>query len=156
MPRFSGFRERFTEPPPPVNLPRESPQGGYHDFDHATVRYEAAVRLEEAPNPYPAATTFAGVGRDSQHATSRHERVTVLALSEWNGVMGWPFQSLQRSLASTAIPLSDAVVQLPIGFSPEIQMGTPTGVNAVAQAVPTGDFNGSFVGLTDPFAKIRR
>lgn len=154
-----GLKARWHAPPPQVNPPRESPQGGYTDFDHGTVRFEADVRAEIAPNPYPSATSYAGVGRDSAHATSRHDRVTVLAFSEWLGVMAHPagefFGAIPRVLGAVIIPMSNRVVQKPIGFMPEIQSPRPSDPNQSIQAVPAGEARASFTGWADSFAKLR-
>jgi hypothetical protein len=150
------LKHRFSKPPKPCAEPLQSPQGDWHDFPHGTVSLEAAVRAETAPNPYPSATSFAGVGRDSEHDGTRFERVTVLAFSEWLGVQGWPFAEIPRLLGSMVIPQSDRVRHVPIGFSPEIQMPSPVGVSAVAQALPTSDIQTRFIISSDPFAKLKR
>jgi hypothetical protein len=142
--------------PEPAAPPKQSPADDWFGYDIQTLNYGVDVPAELAPNPYPAASSFAGVGRDSQHEGNRQERHTVLAFSEWLSVMGWPFNNIPRILGSVIIPKGDLIQQRPIGFSPEIVMGTPRGTEAVAYALPMGDARATFVNLENPLAKLGR
>lgn len=146
-----------SSPPPPLDIPPQVPAHDYYDYPQLNLRYRASVRHEQAPNPYPASTAFAGVGRTPGQDATRVDRFQVLAFSEWLGVVHWPWPEHIRELRSLEPLIMPLGGQNPAQMWPEITMGTQTthGAQTGAQAQATSTMELTPIGSSDPLAKLR-
>jgi hypothetical protein len=100
--------------PPSVFVRRNDLRHEPEGFPYDTVPIIPDVRVEQAPNPYPSATLFAGIGRDAAHApTPLRTWLGGLAIPEWLSVMQWPF--------AAGRPLTAVRVDMPRGVQNPIQ-----------------------------------
>lgn len=141
---------------PFVDTHREVLLHDYTTYPIETRNTNTGVTYEDAPNPYPASSSFMGVGRDSLHHGDRKEApVESLSIPEWTTVRGgWPYTLAPHAIQPVVIPFGDRVSAVPIGQVPEIIAPRARGFMGILKANPTHEADVSFVGATDPFAKV--